>query len=216
MSNFATYSNSALLLVHSPTSVNTDLEDIQQVLGGRVEFFNNLVRRYQGPLLRLAQTKLGDSILAEDAVQESFLAAFKSLHTYNPSYGFRTWLWTILLNQCRRHGHRQQRNRENEVLQGTSVFADRVPSRELGPPGHAMQREQAERLSSLLNRLPEVQADALRLRFFGGLKFNEIAEVMSCSLSSAKGRVKDGLRKISVWLADPIVESNSVSNAEQQ
>ena len=42
--------------------------------------------------------------------------------------------------------------------------------------------------------LPDVQADALRLRFFAGLKFHEIADTMSCSLSAAKNRVRTGLQ----------------------
>ena len=49
---------------------------------------------------------------------------------------------------------------------------------------------------------PQVQADALRLRFFGGLKFQEIAAAMDCSLTTAKTRVKQGLLQMSEWLKE--------------
>ena len=61
-------------------------------------------------------------------------------------------------------------------------------------------RERSELLDSLLGKLPEPQADALRLRFFGGLKFHEIADAMECSLSTAKNRVRWGLTKMAEFL----------------
>jgi RNA polymerase sigma-70 factor (ECF subfamily) len=51
-----------------------------------------------------------------------------------------------------------------------------------------------------LARLPAAQADALRLRFFGGLKFQEIADTMPCSLNTAKNRVRDGLARMAEML----------------
>ena len=57
-------------------------------------------------------------------------------------------------------------------------------------------RERSELLEASLAALPTVQADALRLRFFGGLKFEEIAEAMQCSLGTAKNRVRWGLMRM--------------------
>ena len=57
-------------------------------------------------------------------------------------------------------------------------------------------------VQALLARLPQAQADALRLRFFGGLKFQEIAAAMDCSLTTAKSRVKQGLLQLSEWLRE--------------
>ena len=69
------------------------------------------------------------------------------------------------------------------------------PSRET-PDRVAADRDQAERLNRHLQRLKPEQADALRLRFFGGLKFQEIAIAMQCSLSTAKNRVRFGLEQL--------------------
>jgi RNA polymerase sigma-70 factor (ECF subfamily) len=67
---------------------------------------------------------------------------------------------------------------------------------ELTPSQQLAAKERSQLLDALLLRLPEVQADALRLRFFGDLKFPEIADAMGCSLSTAKNRVKWGLMKL--------------------
>jgi RNA polymerase sigma-70 factor (ECF subfamily) len=61
-------------------------------------------------------------------------------------------------------------------------------------------KERAQRLEAMLARLSAVQADALRLRFFGGLKFQEIADAMQCSLNTAKMRVRAGLVRIAQLL----------------
>ena len=65
------------------------------------------------------------------------------------------------------------------------------------PAARLLAKEQSEELESLLARLPEAQADALRLRFFGELKFQEIADAMGCSLATAKNRVRWGLTALS-------------------
>ena len=116
----------------SSSVTTSDKEIVRQVLHGNTERFNELVLRYQNPLLRLAYTKLNDRVLAEGAVQETFLAAFKSLDTYKAEFGFRTWLWTILLDQCRRHGQRNQKKAEREISRAMWCCALRLaPARQL-------------------------------------------------------------------------------------
>ncbi len=186
----------------------TDSELILAVLDGRHDQFTEIVQRYRAPLLRAAESRLQRRDLAEDVVQETFLCVHKSLHTYDSRFSFRTWLWTILLNQCRRRQKREARRPEVQAwsnVAGTDSAwsADAAPapyavaSPEAEPANQAMAREQSLQLETLLQRLPETQADALRLRFFGGLKFHEIAAAMGCSLSSAKNRVRLGLTRMS-------------------
>jgi RNA polymerase sigma-70 factor (ECF subfamily) len=109
-----------------------------------------------------------------------------------------------LLNQCRSHYQRQARGGEAVALVSDesgmgSMLADR-PSSEAQPSAGLLAREQSELLESLLGQLSTVQADALRLRFFGGLKFQEIADTMQCSLGTAKNRVQWGLTRLSELL----------------
>ena len=69
-------------------------------------------------------------------------------------------------------------------------------NRDDSPVKSLLNKESSERLDAMLNQLPQQNATALRLRFFGGLKFHEIATTMKCSLSSAKNRVRLGLTQL--------------------
>lgn len=174
------------------------MRDVQQ---GRLASFDDIVHRYRGPLLRAAGSKLADAAAAEDVVQETFLAVFAARHSYRPELPFRTWLWTILLNLCKRDARRRARH---PSMQGTDdpgeVF---VSPQHPAAPGSLQQLllvERREQLRLALERLPEAQADALRLRFFGGLKFEEIAAAMESSVNGAKVRVKQGLIRLASLL----------------
>jgi RNA polymerase sigma-70 factor (ECF subfamily) len=186
-------------------SLLPDADLMLHVQAGQTSLFAELIRRYQPALLRVARSRLRRADWAEDVVQETFLAAYKSRHTYRGEFSFRTWLWTILLNQCRSLWQRQSRRPESgswptagdEATEAATAQSE--CSRPL-PLNQLLARERGELLESLLARLSTVQADALRLRFFGGLKFQEIADAMGCSLGTAKNRVHWGLMKLSELL----------------
>ncbi len=131
------------------------------------------------------------------------LAAYKSRHSYDDRFGFRTWLWTILLNQCRRYAGRQARgpraisiDRQSPSNETSPIVVEDAQGQD-GVLAGLMARERREVLERLLLELSAVQADALRLRFFGDLKFQEIADTMQCSLCTAKNRVRWGLLRLS-------------------
>src|SRR5215475_12846375 len=83
---------------------------IAAALEGEEQAFALVVNRYQGPLLKAAVSRLGRRELAEEAVQEAFLCAHRWLATYDSRYSFRTWLWTVLLNQCSRQAKREAKH----------------------------------------------------------------------------------------------------------
>lgn len=184
-------------------SPESDAALAARVSAGEPDCFALLVHRYQPALTRVARSRLGRADWAEDVVQETFLAAFKSCGTYDPQYSFRTWLWTILLNQCRTHYQRRQRSVPVEPWgeqTETAAGAAHGESSDGAPLVELLAKERNEKLESVLTQLTAVQADALRLRFFGGLKFHEIAEAMQCSLNTAKQRVKFGLVRMAELL----------------
>src|SRR5215212_5266005 len=83
---------------------------IAAALEGEEQAFALLVDRYQAALHKAAISRLGRRELAEEAVQEAFLCAHRWLATYDSQYSFRTWLWTILLNQCSRKAKSESRH----------------------------------------------------------------------------------------------------------
>ena len=177
-----------------------DSQLMRRVQDGEFRCFDVLVERYRPALLRVAAGMLADAALAEDVVQETFLAVFAARHTFNPAFHFRTWLWTILLNFCRRHRARRGRQPEQLVRsaransEGPAITEAQTPETALSA---LLLRERSEQLQRLLSELPEVQADAIRLRFFAGLTYHEIAQSMGVSLGGAKLRVRAGLTKLS-------------------
>lgn len=179
---------------------------IARVLSGDREQFAQIVRRYERPLLRVALSSLGQAEAAEDAVQEALIAAYRSLHQYDSKYSFRTWLWTIQLNECRRSWRRDKSEKQRTVNDAMNIRSE-VP----GPQESALLRERSQQIDEILQALSPGFADALRLRFFGGLKFHEIADVMGYSLSTAKNHVRRGLLEMSDLLSavDPDIGSSS-------
>lgn len=146
---------------------------------------------------RVAISRLHRADWAEEALQETWLAAFRSAHTFNPRYAVRTWLWTILLNQCRRLAERQSTRRARLPAEEAGQAAcDEVACNDLTPPARAIARERRRLLDRHLRRLPPAESDALRLRFFGGMTFAEIAETTDCALLTAKNRVRRGLMRL--------------------
>ncbi|HVX14239.1 MAG TPA: RNA polymerase sigma factor [Pirellulales bacterium] len=182
----------------------SDQELMRQAQAGDRAAFAEIVRRYRPALLRVAKSRLGRDDWAEDAVQETLLAAFQWRASYREPSHFRTWLWTILLNQCRRSwaGHVRlprlwcSSDRPAEEVE-PAVYQASVERGAEPPWQRLLAQERSELLESLLAKLPPAQADALRLRFFAGLKFEEISETMQCSLGTAKNRVKWGLMRLS-------------------
>ncbi len=182
-----------------------DAEIMRRVQGGQLELFDELVVRYRNALLRVAWSKLGDRDWAEDVVQEALLAAFAARRTYKPQFAVRTWLWTILLNLCRKQWKRraQKRPRLSYTPLNWPEFTD-VPEPadyQTGLTG-ALTAERRRIVAEMLSRLPEPQADAIRLRFFGDLKYAEIAQAMDSAVSTAKVRVRNGLWKLAKLLKE--------------
>ncbi len=93
-----------------PSDGLSDAALVEHARAGQSECFDQLVLRYQAALMRVARSRLGRADWAEDVVQETLLAVYRGLATYDPRFAFRTWLWTILLNQCRAHHERRTRS----------------------------------------------------------------------------------------------------------
>lgn len=204
-----------------------DAEIMQRLQAGQLELFEVLVQRYRLPLLRAAWSKLGDPNWADDVVQETFLAVFTARHTYRSEFSFRTWLWTILLNLCSRQWKRQE-TRPREFLfsklhrdSGTGASIPEPIHRQTGLAA-VLGTERRQQLVEALSRLPEPQADALRLRFFGELKFSEIAQAMESSVSAAKVRVKHGLEALARifeekgWHAEDLYDEGGAGGCGEQ
>jgi RNA polymerase sigma-70 factor, ECF subfamily len=178
-------------------STLADADVLAAVRDGDRASFDVIVARYRPRLTRFARQALGDAGAADDLVQETFVAVYAARDTFDRSFAFSTWVWTILLNLCRR-----ERRRRTSLERTWAGAADSLRSREnTESSGERLEREeQAAQLRQLLDELPIPQADALRLRFFAELPFDEIASAMGSSVSGAKVRVRKGLETLAARL----------------
>jgi RNA polymerase sigma-70 factor (ECF subfamily) len=143
---------------------------------------------------------LGERSAAEDVVQEAFLAAWRHAAGYRPERGSaRAWLLTIV-HHAAIDRHRRRRKREATDVPFDDV-AFGMASRGDDPFTAAASAIEAEQVRGALAGLPVEQRRAIELAFFGGLTHQEVAERTGEPLGTVKGRMRLGLKKLSVLLA---------------
>jgi RNA polymerase sigma-70 factor (ECF subfamily) len=160
---------------------------------GDLDAFGELMRRHEQPTYRLALRMLGSAAEAEDAAQDAFLRAWRSLPKFEGSSSFSTWLYRITTNRCL---NIIAARRPSETLDET-----RAGDRRDDPATRAQQREELSALTASIGRLPAEQRAALVLREFEGLSYDEVADVLQISLAAVKGRIHRARAQIAVDLA---------------
>jgi RNA polymerase sigma-70 factor (ECF subfamily) len=151
-----------------------------------------LVDAYAGRLVRYAFRQLGDYQEAEDVVQQVFVRAFVDPSPRRKVAAVGPYLYRSVGNAC------------TDLLRRrncAAVFREEISIPELlagsdGPAEIAQAAEGLRRAESLLGRLPQEQAEAIRLRVFDGLRLAEIAEVLGCSLNTVCSRLRYGFGKL--------------------
>jgi RNA polymerase sigma-70 factor (ECF subfamily) len=170
---------------------------VRRFLAGEDDAFEQLVREWEKRIYNLAWRFLGNREDAQDAVQDTFFAAYKSLRTLRNPESFPTWLYQIALNHCRGHW----RSRSTHVpLDGQS--GDGQEGAEIAVQSVDLATESRDRFETVdllrkaLGNLSEEHRTAIVLKEYLGLSLEEVAEVMECPLSTAKSRLYNGLRGV--------------------
>src|SRR6187455_69551 len=173
----------------------TDEDLVARSRTGDTESFNQLVKRWERPIFALAYRTLGREEDARDVTQETFLRAFRALSGFKGDAKFSSWLYRIALNLCRDWMRKERRAPVVAVPEGVDM-EDLAARAELG-------REVAR----AMEHLPVEQRQAIILKEYHGLTFQEIADLMRCPLSTVKTRLYQGLsvlrRELARAEADP-------------
>jgi RNA polymerase sigma-70 factor (ECF subfamily) len=146
-----------------------------------------LVHEHKDRVFRFCLSILDDAADAEDAAQESFIAALKALKSYRGESAFQTWLFSIALNTCR--GALRQRKRRANLA--TASAADPALGSHAGnnPERAAMENEQTRTLWQAIERLDEKHRLPIVLRYYHELSTQEIAEVLGINLGTVHSRL---------------------------
>ena len=175
------------------TAIATDL--IALARDGDMAAFSRLMEEEQTRLLAQALVFCGDRELARDLVQETMIAAWKSLRRFDGSCRFFTWLYVILLRQHRR---------------SLGWFSRRLPLATLGQQAAAARHEPAttdddiaardgadsELLRAMVTALPARHREVIRLRYYGEANEAEIAAALGISPGTVKSRLHHALEKL--------------------
>ena len=155
---------------------------------GDLDSFNELVRLYQKMAYNMAYRMLGDSQAAEDATQEAFFSAWKNISRFRGG-SFKSWVMQITANACRDELRRLKRR---PVVPLESLPYDPPALSTESPEDYALRQETGEHVQRGLTTLSHEQRMAVILCDIQGLSYEEVAEVMECSLGTVKSRINRG------------------------
>ncbi len=164
---------------------------------GNVEKLGDLFERHSAHLFNYLYRLTGDRHLSEDLVQEVFVRMLKYRHTYRGESKFTTWMFQIARNARVDH-FRKVPQGEVPIEEDKGQHVSALPT----PVEHAEQEEEMRLLLNALRMLPVEKRELLLLRGFQGLKFEEIARAMSCSVNTIKGRALRAVQELKVLVQD--------------
>jgi len=165
-------------------------ELMARIAEGDEDAFEILVNRHQTSILNLVYRFIGDRTQAKDLAQEVFLKVWQSAQNYEPKAKFTTWIYRITANLCFNELKSARRkkwfsfNRSNEDGDHTfeETLSDSAPSAE----DLLLEKERSRQISDALQSLPDNQRMAVVLKRYEDLSYQEIAQIIGCSVSAVE------------------------------
>lgn len=179
---------------------NTQL--IESCRKGDETAFRSLIRDYSDFAFRVAFRMMNDEEESRDIVQESFIAVWQKLGTFDPDREFEAWFYRIIVNRC--HDALRRRNRVRVVSLGTNhqdalkLLSDSDPSRKMD------NREIGRLIRSLTSRLSPKQKIVFVLSELEGLSHEDIADVTGMGRDSIKSNLNHARRRIGALIRNHI------------
>lgn len=161
---------------------------LQQARKGDKEAFGRLIEAYQRPVYNLAYRMLGNPGEAEEAAQEAFIRAYTRLSSYNPEHKFSTWMLSITSNYCI-DLLRKRRALLLSIDEPLPPHPSLMSSQAEGPESQAVDSEREEMVQQMLDRLAPEYRQAVVLRYWYEMPYDEIAEMMDTTVSAIKSRL---------------------------
>lgn len=179
-------------------STATDTELAQWARQGDNEAIAHLVDRYSHRLYRYLLRLVGDTALAEDLLQDTWLRVMERLDRYNPKHPFAVWLFVVARNcaidALRRRARMEQRAEPRQRVEGPPVdVIEQLPDGAASLLDRLAEQDLHERVLSVFSALPLRYREVLTLRFHQELRIREIAQVLRIPLSTVKTRLDRGL-----------------------
>ena len=178
---------------------------VEQAQAGSRAAFEELVRRYDRDVLRLALNLMKRTEDARDVYQETFLKVFRNLHRFRFECSFYTWLYRIVTNVCLDHLRRRQARPEDQAPETCSQFEDgsvdfferqREHRATLDPERNLLGQEIQTRLAAAMERLSPRERIVFEMKHYQGLKLRAIGDVLGTSEETVKNSLFRATRKL--------------------
>ena len=165
---------------------------VERVQQGDKRAFDLLVRKYQHKLIGLISRYVRSHAECEDIAQESFIRAWRAIHSFRGDSAFYTWLYKIAVNTAKNHLVAMKRRPPSgdidvddaEFVTGGERMHDNAT------PEHELMRQEIEQsVFSTVQALPEELRTAITLREVDGLSYDEIAAAMGCPIGTVRSRI---------------------------
>jgi len=170
----------------------TDRELIEEFRSGRVEGFNELVKRYQQKIYWVARRMVGSHDEADDVVQDVFVRVYDALKSFRGEANFYTWLYRITVNVSL-NALRSKRVKDffnfEEVEEQLSAPEDSADRK-------ILKEEYQTILDRAVERLPAKQKMVFTMRYYGDMDYEEMAKVLKKSVGGLKANYFHALKKI--------------------
>ncbi len=168
-----------------------DAELVRRIRLGEREAFGELVRRYQDGIYTLCLRWLGDSAVAEEIAQDTFVAAYRAMDRFRGEAKLSTWLYSIAINRCKnRLDHDKRRARERH--ESLDVDPDRVRELTSKGPKTDSRTHRSEAMRLLQAALDELEAPfrtVVVLRDIQDMAYEEIAALLDLPIGTVKSRI---------------------------
>jgi RNA polymerase sigma-70 factor, ECF subfamily len=187
----------------------SDLDEralIQEAQMGNRAAFEDLVRRYDREVLRLALNLMKRTEDARDVYQEAFLKVYRNLHRFRFECSFYTWLYRVVTNVCLDHLRRRQARPEDQAPEahsghyeesGTDFFERQKDDRPtLDPEKHIMGLEIKAKLAAAMKCLSPRERVVFEMKHYQGLKLRAIGDALGTSEETVKNSLFRATRKL--------------------
>jgi RNA polymerase sigma-70 factor (ECF subfamily) len=186
-----------------------DQEWLNLAQQGDQNAFSNIVDAYQVSVYNLCYRMLGDAYEAEDAAQETFIRAYKSMKSYDPKRSFSTWILSIAAHYCI---DQLRRRKLNITHLDDSPYLE-IPDPGPNPESILSDTEQQKQIRSLLNVLSETDRAAVIMFYWNEFTYEEIANALNLTISAVKSRLHRARNQLAkTWME----QKSSISGFERQ
>ncbi len=165
------------------TTTSTEAEFLIRAQQGDRNAFSELVRIHAQGVFNVIYRMCGDTLIAEDAAQETFIRAWQNLSSYRPQTSLRNWLYRIAFNAAMDMIRKEKRILPNNIedLQ----LADERP----GPESMLSNQEQTNLVQRAVLSLPDASRAVLVLREYEGMSYHEIANTLDIPVGTVMSRL---------------------------